>query len=194
MPPGGNLRRRCYLRRVALDSSMNNAFFILAGMCLIGLVIRFGYEVLKKDGKVDTRDPVIFTIVFAAMGLLLATWPAMCPNDPWRVVFPDPIRWLGLFAVITALILAVGGLWNLKGLENISHLVTTGVYRRIRHPMYVGFILWIIGWILFYGAIASLILGLGCIASILYWRQLEEDALISQFGNDYRIYQQETWF
>ncbi len=35
---------------------------------------------------------------------------------------------------------------QLKGLENINHLVTTGLFSKIRHPMYDGFILWILGW------------------------------------------------
>lgn len=48
---------------------------------------------------------------------------------------------LGLTAL--ALVLAIGGLVQLRGLENIDHLVTTGLYSRIRHPMYVGFILFL---------------------------------------------------
>ena len=52
--------------------------------------------------------------------------------------------------------LALGGLFQLKGLENIDRLVTSGLFAKIRHPMYTGFILWILGWVIRYGALASL--------------------------------------
>jgi protein-S-isoprenylcysteine O-methyltransferase Ste14 len=60
--------------------------------------------------------------------------------------------------------------------------------------MYTGFILFIAGWVVRYGAAASLVVGLVCIGNILYWRRLEEGALEAQFGADYRIYRQGTWF
>ena len=82
----------------------------------------------------------------------------------------------------------------MRGLENIDHLVTTGLFSRLRHPMYVGFILWILGWVVRYGAVVSLAAGVLCIGNILYWRQLEERALESQYGEDYRSYRRATWF
>jgi len=38
-------------------------------------------------------------------------------------------------------------------------LVTTGLFRRVRHPMYVGFALWIVGWSAYQGAVLSLAIG-----------------------------------
>ncbi|MGW8182125.1 MAG: hypothetical protein ACWGQW_25630 [bacterium] len=120
---------------------MNRVYFIVASLCVAGLLVRTSYELLKKVGRVDTRNKAIFAMVFIAMCAMLAGWPAMSPLDPWRVIFPGTAQWLGLVVVITALTFAIGGLMQLRGLENVDHLVTTGLFSRFRHPMYTGFIL-----------------------------------------------------
>jgi len=66
--------------------------------------------------------------------------------------------------------------------------------RRIRHPMYTGFLLWILGWVLAHGAAVSLAPGVAGDASILYWQRLEEAAVEKRFGDLYRTYRQATWF
>jgi len=173
---------------------MHNTYLLAAGSCLLGLAIRTSYEALKKAGRADTSNSSIFALVFVAMCVMLASWPVMCPLDPWRIAVPGVERRIGLGLVIGALALAVGGLVQLRGLENIDHLVTTGMYARLRHPMYTGFILWIVGWVVRYGAVVSLAVGLVCIGNILYWRRLEEAALAAHYGEDYRSYRRKTWF
>lgn len=173
---------------------MNGTYPILAGLCLAGLAVRTVYERLKKHGRLDPRNKAVFGVVFVAMSCMLASWPAMCPIDPVRLAAPGGLHWIGLGVAAAGLALAVGGLVQLRGLENIDHLVATGLYARVRHPMYTGFIMWILGWVLAYGAMVSLAVGLVCIANILYWRWLEEGALRSQFGEAYRSYCQCTWF
>ena len=173
---------------------MHSTYFLVAGVCLLGLAIRTSYELLKKAGRVDPKSTAVFSVVFVAMCLMLASWPVMCPLDPWRIALPGAVRGIGLGLVTAALALAVGGLVQLRGLENIDHLVTTGLFARIRHPMYTGFILFIAGWVVRDGAAASLVVGLVCIGNILYWRRLEETALGSLYGERYRAYRRTTWF
>jgi protein-S-isoprenylcysteine O-methyltransferase Ste14 len=167
---------------------------VAAGLCLIGLGVRTGYELLKKRGLLDPRNKAIFAGVFAAMSLMLGSWPVMALLVPSPVVFPWLLRWIGFGSVAAGLLLAVGGVAQLRGLENIDHLVTTGLYARLRHPMYTGFILWIVGWALTAGAVVSFAIGAVCIANVLYWRWLEEDALRSHYGERYRVYCAQTWF
>lgn len=173
---------------------MRIIYFIVAGLCLAGLIVRTGYELLKKAGKVNTTNGAVFATVFAAMVAMLASWPAMCPFDPMRVSGPPFVRWAGLGSVAAGLVLAIGGLVQLRGLENIDHLVTTGLYSRLRHPMYAGFILWIAGWIAAHGAVVSLAIAVVAVTNVLYWRRLEEEALESSYGEAYRAYRQRTWF
>jgi protein-S-isoprenylcysteine O-methyltransferase Ste14 len=176
-----------------MSQEARTTFFVVAGLCLVGLAIRTGYEMLRQAGRVDTMSKPVFGVVFAAMVTMLLSWPAMCRLDPWPVAVPGAARWVGLALVAVALLLAVGGLVQLRGLEGIDHLVTTGLYARVRHPMYAGFILWIVGWVLHSGAGATLALAPIGVANILYWRWLEERALESRYGDTYRHYRQATW-
>jgi protein-S-isoprenylcysteine O-methyltransferase Ste14 len=171
----------------------DNSYFLVAGLCLLGLGIRTTYEILKKAGKADTTNTLIFAVVFVGMCVMLASWPVMCPLDPRRLALPVAVRWIGLGAAGCALVLAVGGMVQLRGLENIDHLVSTGFYARIRHPMYTGFVLWIAGWVLRYGAVTSFAVGVVCVGNILYWRWLEERALEAQYGEAYRSYRTRSW-
>ena len=60
--------------------------------------------------------------------------------------------------------------------------------------MYLGFILWIVGWSICHGAALSLIPGLLGIGSILYWRKLEDRDLESRYGDGYRHYLERSWY
>jgi hypothetical protein len=111
---------------------MDSTYLIVAGLCLIGLTVRTGYELLKKTGRVDTKNRAIFAVVFVAMCLMLASWPVMCPLDPRRIAFPGVLKGFGLGVATTGIGLAPAGLVQLRGLENIGHLVTTGLYVKRR--------------------------------------------------------------
>lgn len=173
---------------------MDTGFLIPAVLFFLCLAIRSVYELLKEAQRINAESKPIFAVVFAAMCVLWTSWFSLCPMDPLRVDFPTPVRWIGFAVFIMGTILAVGALVQLKGVENIDHLVTTGLFRKIRHPMYLGFILWIPGWSIFHGAVVSLAIGVLGIASVLWWRHLEEARLALRFGSSYQQYQLTTWF
>ena len=173
---------------------MNALYLAVLTIYLAAQMVRFGYEQLKKAGRIDPENPRLFVVILGVMLLMWASWFIMCPWDPSRITSPDIVRWIGLAGVIVGLGVAIGGLLQLGGVENIDHLATTGVYSRLRHPMYTGFILWIIGWAAYHGAVFSLVAGCVGIANILYWRWLEERALESRYGEVYRGYRKATWF
>jgi protein-S-isoprenylcysteine O-methyltransferase Ste14 len=60
--------------------------------------------------------------------------------------------------------------------------------------MYLGFILWIIGWSVYHAAGGSLIAGCFGIVNVLFWRHLEEEKLAASYGDTYTQYQAKTWF
>jgi protein-S-isoprenylcysteine O-methyltransferase Ste14 len=60
--------------------------------------------------------------------------------------------------------------------------------------MYTGFILWIFGWVLAFGAGVSAFAGLACIGDVLFWRYLEENQLAAAYGTEYKEYRKQTWF
>jgi protein-S-isoprenylcysteine O-methyltransferase Ste14 len=73
-------------------------------------------------------------------------------------------------------------------------LVTTGIYSRIRNPIYVFGIIFIVGLIVMAGKPYLLVvpLVLGCL-QIVRARQ-EAAVLEAKFGNAYREYRDRTWF
>jgi protein-S-isoprenylcysteine O-methyltransferase Ste14 len=164
------------------------------GLCLASLLIRTSYELFKKAGRESPKSKIVFALVFVAMCLMLASWPVMCPLDPWHLALPNTVQWLGLGIVMVGLGLAIGALIHLRGLENIDHLITTGLFSKFRHPMYAGLTLWVSGWVIYYGAVVSLVIGFVTIGNILYWRQLEEEKLEVNYGEACREYQKRTWF
>jgi protein-S-isoprenylcysteine O-methyltransferase Ste14 len=173
---------------------MKNQYLVLMLPYLFGLTIRTGYERLKLAGMVNPRSKIVFTTVFAGMCLMLLSWPFVSLFDPVSLHFHSAIHLAGMAAVITGPCLAIAGMLQLRGLENIDHLVVGGIFSKLRHPMYTGFILWILGWIIYHGAMVSAAIGTIGIASILFWRSIEEEKLHVQFGKDYDRYKKGTWF
>jgi protein-S-isoprenylcysteine O-methyltransferase Ste14 len=169
-------------------------YFILVVLFVVSLTIRSGYELLKEAGKVNLESKLVFSFIFTTMCALWVSWFCLCPLDPYKVNLPDAVRWSGFALFVVGMILAIGALLQLRGLENIDHLVTTGLFTRLRHPMYTGFVLWILGWSTYHGAIASLAIGIIGIANILYWRRFEEARLLAQYGDTYKQYRLATWF
>ena len=72
-------------------------------------------------------------------------------------------------------------------------MVTTGLFSRLRHPMYLGFVLWITGWVIYRGAATSILLAPLGIASVLLWRRFEDEAMEARYGEVYRKYRERTW-
>jgi protein-S-isoprenylcysteine O-methyltransferase Ste14 len=73
--------------------------------------------------------------------------------------------------------------------DSASSLVRTGIYRRTRNPMYVGFLLILTGWA---AAIANFTSLLILPAFVVYMNRFqikpEERALASIFGDDFKAY------
>jgi protein-S-isoprenylcysteine O-methyltransferase Ste14 len=173
---------------------MNSRFLIPTILFLLCLVLRSVYELLKEARKINPESKPIFAVIFSAMCVLWLSWFSLCAVDPRKLTLPDSVRWIGLAVFILGTVLAVGALVQLRGVENINHLVTSGLFKRIRHPMYAGFIAWILGWSIYHGALISFVIGLAGIVSILWWRHLEERRIEVQFGSSYQQYRLRTWF
>jgi len=173
---------------------MKPDYVIALCVYLAANAIRTGYEILKKGGKVNPKNPFLFMFIFVAMCLLWISYIYMCLHDPLYLTLPLVIHWIGIGIFAVGLVLAFGALIRLKGVENIDHLVTTGLFAKVRHPMYLGFVFWIFGWAIFCGAAASLIASSVGIGNIIYWAHLEEEHLQKTYGDKYLAYRKQTWF
>ncbi|MCX6031585.1 MAG: isoprenylcysteine carboxylmethyltransferase family protein [Chloroflexi bacterium] len=173
---------------------MSPFYIIFVGLYLASLLTRDAYELLKMRGRIDTTNSRVFAAVFSSMCVMWVSWFGIGLLSPTHLQVPAAVRWVGAGAVILGFVLVFGGMWQLKGVENIDHLVTTGLFSKIRHPMYTGFILLILGWSLWQGAPASLLTGALGLVSIAWWRHWEERELGSRYGGAYSHYRTRTWF
>jgi protein-S-isoprenylcysteine O-methyltransferase Ste14 len=173
---------------------MTVGYWILLSLFLGCTTIRSVYEWLKKQGRINPTNRLIFALIALDMTLLWLCWFSMCSIEPFHLQLPAAVRWIGLGVTVVGSCLAVGALLQLRGVENIEHLRTRGLFTVMRHPMYTGFMLWFLGWSLYHDAGISLIAGLFGIGHVFYWRHVEEEALVNQFGDTYRRYREKTWF
>jgi protein-S-isoprenylcysteine O-methyltransferase Ste14 len=168
-------------------------FFELVIVCTFTHIIRSIYEILKHK-KVLEASKLSFVIVFINMLILWGSWGFLCSLDIYKMNLPVLIRYLGLVLVSFGIGTFFMGLFKIKTLESYEgDLITKGIYSKIRHPMYSGFILWLIGLPIFFGALFSFILSFLFIGNILFWRYLEEKELAERFST-YLDYKKTTLF
>ncbi|WP_297800129.1 isoprenylcysteine carboxylmethyltransferase family protein [Arenimonas sp. GDDSR-1] len=75
--------------------------------------------------------------------------------------------------------------------ENTRHLVTGGVYRISRNPMYVGMAILLLAWTVYLESPAALLGLVAFIAYITRFQIIPEESLLAQhFGADFEAYRQ----
>jgi protein-S-isoprenylcysteine O-methyltransferase Ste14 len=75
-----------------------------------------------------------------------------------------------------------------------SNLVTSGLYSRIRNPIYVFSALFILGLIIWSGRPLYLLIFAVLVPMQIYRSRKESAVLEAKFGEEYRNYKQRTWF
>jgi len=73
-------------------------------------------------------------------------------------------------------------------IHKATDLVTTGIYRFIRHPQYTGIFLFTLGWLLHWPSVITLALWPILMAAYVWLARREEREIEARFGEAYRIY------
>ena len=168
-------------------------------------IIRYPYErqakkaAVAKSGR-DAGEWILLAISLAGLGIvpILYVFTGF-PRIADRAFVPA-LAWAGLVPALASLCLfyrthrELGRNWSVSLEVRDQHrLVTSGVYRYVRHPMYSAFFLWAVAqglllpnWV---AGLAGLI-GFG----ILFWFRVgrEERLMLETFGEDYRAYMTRT--
>jgi protein-S-isoprenylcysteine O-methyltransferase Ste14 len=128
------------------------------------------------------------------MIVLWSSWFVLCSIDTHNINLPGIINYFGLLLVIVGGIIFLLALSTIKTLETYEgDLITSGIYSIIRHPMYLGFLLWSIGPPIYFEAFYSFLISLLLDINILFWRFLEEKELVKRYPA-YREYKLKTYF
>lgn len=137
-----------------------------------------------------SRQGVAFTVV--PLVLLLGAL-VVAPPAHW-----DALRIAGLavatisFVLLTVARAQLGSAFSVT--PQARRLVTTGLYRRIRHPVYVFGTLCLVGFVLFAGAPKLLLLMLILFPVQVMRARAEARTLEERFGDEYRAWRRQTWF
>lgn len=89
---------------------------------------------------------------------------------------------------------ALGPAWSFVPMaDHETGLITTGPYRLVRHPIYLGFALLATGEALAFGSWPALMIALSAVVPTFAWRaRTEETVLGRMFGERYAAYRQRT--
>ncbi len=172
---------------------METVFFISFGICFVCYMIRTVFNILNYKKSSLAKNKKVVTSIYIVMGILWFSWGQMCFSDPIRMNIPNWIRYIGLFSFLTGVFLFVFSHLRLKGFEDKGKLIRTGIYSKIRNPMYLGFIIWIIGFPIFTQSLVTLASSAIWASHIIYWKILEEKKLEEKY-EEYKEYKKKTWF
>jgi protein-S-isoprenylcysteine O-methyltransferase Ste14 len=132
--------------------------------------------------------------------MLLVFLPFADRRSLWT--FPDSelLRWAGVALSVLGTTIRLAGLWSLGRqfsghvtLQENHQLVQTGLYRHVRHPMYLGFAVAAAGLVLVFRSwLVFPVLVLNLIFLLVRIHQ-EERLLSEHFGREFDSYCQHTW-
>ncbi|NVK50285.1 MAG: isoprenylcysteine carboxylmethyltransferase family protein [Cyclobacteriaceae bacterium] len=149
----------------------------------------------EKLGNAYKWYRLFYSLFSLFLFILLVLFTLKIP--PSQVFYPNGLpEYFGymLAAFGTIIMVQSSKAWSmskfigLKPENGTDHLIVSGWYKRIRHPLYAGLILIFLGYFLVSGTYTALV-HFGCL--IIYLPigiYFEEKNLIAQFGEDYRNY------
>jgi protein-S-isoprenylcysteine O-methyltransferase Ste14 len=152
------------------------------------------------EGKLVRRQRIVKVVVILLMYVALVCLPLADRRNSGVMDVNDAVRWVGLiaaalgFALIFWSGIALGRLYSADVTIQQDHrLITTGLYRYIRHPRYLGTLLVAVGLSLLFRSwigLAASVLFLG----VLLFRINDEETLMhAEFGSEWEAYRQRSW-
>lgn len=184
-----------------IDTNLEVAYLI--GLLIASIIRKYYLKGMTQKGKIKALkgpDGLLLILVAIPMLVLPLLYVFTQKLDFANYQLPLGIGWLGAptFAI------ALWFLWRShrdlgKNFSLTSEtkeeqaLVTTGVYKKIRHPMYTAHLIWGIAQVML---LQNWIAGpTFLIASIPLYRQRiprEEEMMIKEFGDEYKKYMEKT--
>jgi len=156
---------------------------IIAGWLIPVIRRRIFYEVYMACGL-----GILFSLI--VLGQMASIWERSAIH---------PLLYIGYVLYVPAAALVISSFINLKekgepesGWEHTTVIIGSGVFRIVRHPLYLGSAFFVGGLILIVQSIPSTILGL--VAIFCFWMASrgEDEFNVKKFGEEYRKYMAEV--
>ena len=192
-----------------MDYSLTNPIFTgkIIWFCglIVWLAIRYRPNRISRKNKISStarspKETFSMMISFSGLGIIPLIWiftgqlPAFDHGTNWLWVIVGALLFVWALYLFRATHKALGAMWSVSlDLREGHKLVSTGIYEKVRHPMYSAFWLWAVAqpfllanWI----AGFSGIIGFGTLYLLRVGQ--EERMMENEFGQDYRDYCQRT--
>jgi hypothetical protein len=184
-------------------AAMKSQFVIIAYLSwvVLGLVWLPGYFMSKSTANVPSLAMQIPATALLAVGfaLLFGPWRGslyipVTPRD-------TPLGIIGVALVLTGVGFAIwarltlGANWSglVVTMKQGHELIQSGPYAIVRHPIYTGILLAMIGTALTRGIVTGYIGIAAGFVAIMIRVGIEEQLMIDRFGEAYRTYRRRTW-
>lgn len=157
---------------------------------------RRGERETRAGPESRDRAPVVANL--AAFGLFFAALLIFSGNSDASMALPLALSGCLLALAGAALVVRsraeLGPAWSLvPKADQGTGLVTTGPYRLVRHPIYLGLALLAVGEALAFDSWPALVIVLSAVVPTLAWRAHAEEKLLSRtLGDRYAVYRKRT--
>ncbi|MFN2299869.1 MAG: isoprenylcysteine carboxylmethyltransferase family protein [Anaerolineales bacterium] len=178
----------------------------LAFLAMAAIRIYFQSKIRRDTARFQAREnavslifggiAAIVTIVFGAEYLLAPGTFAFAYALPFALV----VRWIGVAMLALGITVLGTAHYHLSlsfssfvGVKEGHQLVESGPYRRIRHPIYLAYLLNYLGGGLVAGNWVMAFIPVICFGIMAFQRMPKEEQLLTElFGQKYRAYMQRT--
>jgi protein-S-isoprenylcysteine O-methyltransferase Ste14 len=181
------------------------------GLVVVGLNLAGGaYQAIRapersdlskgEEGKrVRRQSVVLFVIALFLFGILFLL-PFADRRSIGVMMVGSVVRGLGLvlcglgFALMLWSRIALGRMYSGEITIQKGHqLITTGLYRYIRHPVYLGILCFALGFSVLFRSWIGLAAMIPIVGGLLFRIKDEEAALHKEFGQEWEAYCKQSW-
>jgi protein-S-isoprenylcysteine O-methyltransferase Ste14 len=159
----------------------------------------FSAKPVRARESLGSRLAFVIPMVIVALLLLLGH-----AGPPWLVVHVIPGGWTRFWIAVALVAIGIlfavwaravlGGNWSGTVTVKEGHeLIERGPYRRVRHPIYTGLLLSVLGTGLAAGRVYGLLAFLIALIALLRKLRIEERFMSQEFGERYAVYRQRSW-
>jgi len=183
-------------------SIFSNIFFwiFLYGIAFISFILMYTRSKDKKNFHVKSGTSIVILNYTITGSIFLGPIILALTSQPYLPIPRIISILLGLLFVIPAAYIQIKSRMKIgflpggpfPDLRKEKSLINTGIYGLIRHPIYLGFILWQIGIAILMDAAYALIFFIFYILSYFPIIYLEEKELIQKYGKQYQEYKKKT--
>jgi protein-S-isoprenylcysteine O-methyltransferase Ste14 len=164
---------------------------------LVGSLLLLGRApAVPPTGWRDVVVPLAGNFFFLAWKLDRVL-PEVLTRSQVPTAWHRPLAFLALYLGLLSVGLALWAVAQLGRsfavLVSVREVVVSGPYRYVRHPIYLSYVLNMVGLLVTHGSLLALVLVTGHFALTVYRARLEE-VLLAAHSEDYRTYRAKTGF